>query len=131
MVMQRKYFLRSIHGYTFQFLPGEPVSVPTRVVPEAANAGAVMVNPADAIGADQIEDGEAADKKPAINLSFEDRQAALKAALESVHEANDPDHFTAAGYPKLNIIRDTSGIADVRAKEISDAWDDMTSVDDA
>lgn len=128
MVMPRKYLLRSVFGYVIQFLPNEPTNVPTQVVPEAAKLGATMVDPTESIGEDQIgEDGMVTEAKATVSLSIEERAEALKSALETLEATNNPDHFTAAGYPKIAIVRSTSGVVDAAVKEVNSAWDELTA----
>lgn len=112
-VLNRTATLSSKTGHSIEFKEGEPTYVPPVLHKEALGFGAQPI------------DGEVEFEEPAgpvVVTDVEARNELISTVLESLREKNDPEDFTATGYPKVAAVKALTGF-DVAAEEVKALWE--------
>jgi len=113
-VLNRNYAHSSVYGHNIIFTKGEPTFVPPICIPEAVAFGAICVDgPVDVLPPEV---------QAQIPLVGEEREQMIMAAFDDIEVKNDRAEFTAAGAPKLTVVKSVSGINDLDTKEVTAAW---------
>lgn len=111
--LHRNHTLRSTKGHTITFVKGEPVWVPPVCVPEAVAIGAVPQ--------ETIPDVLGAEAAPVVQMTLEDRDAAITKAFEFLLSRNERGDFNASGLPSIKKVSDIVGF-DVTNSMRDQAW---------
>lgn len=113
-VLNRNHTHRSVLGYIINFKKGEPVYVPPACHKEVAAFGAEM---ADGSKIDVLDP-----EKPAIvELTLEERKAALVDAFKLLQERNNRGDFTGQGIPSVTAMKHLVTF-ELGKKEIEAVW---------
>ena len=112
-ILNRTATLSSKTGHSIEFKEGEETYVPPVLHKEALGFGAQPVD-----GEVEFEEKPG----PVVVTDTEARNELISAVLESIREKNDPEDFTATGYPKVASVKALVGF-DVTAEEVKTLWE--------
>jgi len=115
----RSHTFRSKLGHAVRFEKGVPVHVPPALVRDVVAIGAIKVE-------GDTPDPLAPEAPQPTVPTDEERAHELRQALMLIREGNNPNDFTAAGVPTVKAVAGLSGLRDITAVEIKDAWVELT-----